>query len=378
MGLKKQHINQNRFTFYTDWLGDGGVGRMRLNLFKEMLSCNLEIDLLVGRTTGPYVQKVDPKVRIIPLGTTNAITSLPKLCRYLRSSRPLALVSDSVRLNVGALRARWLARVGTRILTSVHLPLSRKIRLRPSSKQKKELRTIQKYFPLNHRIIAVSDGVARDMVNNLGLPEPKIQVIYNPVVTPQLNEESMGNVDHPWFSATDVPVVISVGRLDAQKDFPTLFKAFALFRKHVEARLVILGIGKERSNLQRLADQLDIREVVDLPGFMTNPYKYMAKARLFVMSSIWEGFGNVLVEAMAVGLPVVATDCHYGPREALADGRFGPLVPVGDAPALAKAMIDVYHNPLPASDLKMRASQFSAADSARQYMAAAGFNQTST
>ena len=145
--------------------------------------------------------------------------------------------------------------------------------------------------------------------------------------------------DHPWFAPGAPPVILGAGRLTEQKDFPTLIRAFALVRKKHPARLMILGEGEERSKLETLVQELGLEKEVSLPGFVDNPYKYMKRAAVFVLSSRWEGFPNVLVEAMALGTPVVSTDCPNGPAEILENGKWGELVPVGETQSLASAVL---------------------------------------
>ncbi|NLO89188.1 MAG: glycosyltransferase, partial [Clostridia bacterium] len=187
-------------------------------------------------------------------------------------------------------------------------------------------------------VVAVSQGVADDLVKTTGLMRELIKVIYNPIVTPELLEKAKESIGHPWFKPGQPPVILSAGRLTAAKDFPTLIHAFARVRAERLARLMILGEGEERPNLESLVRELGLESDVSMPEFVENPYAYMARAAVFVLSSAWEGFGNVLVEAMAVGTPVVSTDCPSGPAEILEGGKWGKLVPVGDVEKLAKAL----------------------------------------
>jgi glycosyltransferase involved in cell wall biosynthesis len=179
------------------------------------------------------------------------------------------------------------------------------------------------------------------------VPSAKVKVIYNPTVTPEIFRKATEPVQHPWFVDNRVPIILAAGRLHRQKDFPTLLRAFSLLRQNRPCRLVILGDGKKRRRkaLRQLAKQLGIEKDVSLPGFVENPFAYMARANLFVLSSAWEGFGNVIVEALACGCPVVSTDCRSGPREILDNGRYGRLVPVGDPEALARAMLEALDDP---------------------------------
>ena len=173
--------------------------------------------------------------------------------------------------------------------------------------------------------------------------------------------------DHPWCRESGPPLIVSIGRLHRQKDFPTLFTAFARLLEHRPARLLVLGKGPQLSELSKLAGELGISRHVDFPGFVDNPYAFLARARLFVQSSRHEGFGNVLVEAMACGCPVVATDCPSGPSEILENGRWGQLVPVGDPAALAEAMARAMDAPPRRDALRDRASFFSVERAVSRY-----------
>ena len=194
------------------------------------------------------------------------------------------------------------------------------------------------FYPWADGITAVSKGVADDLAQAANLCPDQIQVIYNPIVTSDLLKKSEAPLEHPWFGSGEPPVILGVGRLTAQKAFDVLITAFSQVRKTQQARLLILGEGEERPMLEALVKQLGLEQDIALPGFVSNPYSYMAHASLFVLSSRWEGLPTVLVEAMSVGTPVIATDCPSGPREILRNGQYGPLVPVDDSTALARAI----------------------------------------
>jgi glycosyltransferase involved in cell wall biosynthesis len=188
-------------------------------------------------------------------------------------------------------------------------------------------------------VVATSAGVADDLARAIQMPRSRIVVIYNPVVTPSMIKKSWESVDHAWITGGSCPVIIATGRLTKQKDFPTLIRAFARLREQQSARLIILGEGEDRERLQDLAAELRVEANIDFPGFVSNPYAYMRRASVFVLSSRWEGFGNVVAEALACGTPVVSTDCPSGPAEILEGGRWGRLVPVGDSASLSEAMV---------------------------------------
>ena len=218
------------------------------------------------------------------------------------------------------------------------------------------------------RIVAVSKGVKDDLVKITGLDPDDIDVIANPVISSRIHELSKAPIMHPWLSDGKLPIVVGAGRLTRQKDFPTLIKAFAKVIAIRPMRLIILGEGDDRPKLTALARNLGIEAHVSLPGFEANPYAFINRASLFVLSSIWEGSPNVLTEALALGIPAVATDCQSGPREVLQNGRYGPLVPIGDPDALAKAMLKVLADPPDAEFLKTAVREFTVAFSSRRYL----------
>jgi len=206
-------------------------------------------------------------------------------------------------------------------------------------------------------IVAVSHGVADSLVKRLGIARENIKVVYNPVVDEGIQEKSTEDVDHSWFLPGAPPVILGVGRLIKQKDFRTLIEAFSLLRKRRQVRLMILGEGGEREALHQLIEQLDLSNDVQMPGFVANPFKYMRRAKMFVLSSVFEGLGNVLIEAMACGTPVISTDCPSGPAEILQGGRWGRLVDVGDVSGMAQAITAVLEQEQ-CPDVAKRAADF--------------------
>ncbi|MCP4680875.1 MAG: glycosyltransferase [Desulfobacterales bacterium] len=361
--------------FFMATFGTGGIGKMRVHLTRELVRRGATVDLVLGKVEGPYISALDPGIRVHKLGTSHQLFCLPRLVRYLVREKPEALVAEKLRVNLAAVRARRLARVDTRIYTSVHGMMSHKLDKENLSQAKRRSKyaDIRKCYPLNDGFIPVSKSIGQDLVESFKVPRHKVRVVYNPVVTPELPDRSGAGIDHPWIKDKGVPVILAVGRLARQKDFSTLIRAFTRVRRTRKARLIILGEGKERSSLESLAMESGVGEDISLPGFVQNPYAFMSKSDLFVLSSAWEGFGNVLVEALATGLPVVATDCPGGPCEILQDGRIGPLVPVGDPEALSRAMIQALDKPLDRNLLRKAAEPFTAAACAEGYLKALGF-----
>lgn len=296
------------------------------------------VDLVVASELGPYRHTVDHRVTVVDLKASRVAFSLPRLVRYLRWARPRVLVSTLDYANVVALWARSLARAATRVVVVEQNTISISAREASDWRQQVTPRLVARFYPWADHIVANSCGVADDLAAITGLPRARIEVISNPVVTAALWANTACRPMHPFFASGQPPVVLAAGRLTAQKDFPTLIRAFANVRHRHPAHLVILGEGRERPALEALVRQLGVGADVSLPGFVDNPHAYMANAAVFVLSSRWEGLPTVLIEALASGTRVVATDCPSGPREILAGGTHGALVPVGDTPAIAAAI----------------------------------------
>lgn len=357
-------------------IGGGGMGKMRIRLMNAIVDAGYRVDLLLGKRRGDHRLPLDERIRVVDLGTTHAVFGVPRLAAYLFRRRPKILLTQRIRVTVLAHRARALARAPTRIYATGNTHESTSVLAYPEAEQRRRLARIRRYFSRNDGMVAVSRGVAEDHARLMDWPADAVQVAPNPVVTPDIVRLAREPVEHPWFQPGERPVVLAIGRLQEQKDYPTLVKAFARFRRRHEARLVILGEGHLRAELDAAAREAGITYDFDMPGFVDNVYAWLARSRLFVLSSAWEGSPNVLVEAMAVGTPVVAMDCPSGPAEILEDGGLGPLVPVGDAEALAAAMERVWENP-PDPELLRRSARerYSVERSAAAYIAALGLDR---
>ena len=353
-------------------LSDGGVGKMRIRLANEFVRRGYRVDLVLGKQEGQYMEMLDPAVRVMVLGTSHALFGVPRLAWYFRKERPDVVLSQRIRVNVLALRARSLSSADIPIFVTINTTISKQLEIFQSRKGLKQLRLLKRHYPLNDGIIAVSRGAAEDAADLLGLPPERIQVIYNPTMSGHIFVRANEPVEHPWLRPDAAPVIMGIGRFEHQKDFPTLLRAFARVRTQMDCRLVILGKGHLRDELLALAAELGIEDQLYLPGFVENPYAWLSKASLFVLSSRFEGFGNALSEALGLGVPVVATDCPSGPREILGDGRYGPLVPVGDVEALAQAMLKTLREPPAGEFLRARGQAFKADAIAGQYLRAFG------
>ena len=237
---------------------------------------------------------------------------------------------------------------------------------------------IRKLYPRIDAIIAVSEGVRQDTLAVSGVSPERVHVARNPVITPALLEAAAEPPPHPWLEQKEIPVLLGAGRLTRQKDFPTLIRAFAKLRQTRPCRLIILGDGRQRSELESLARELNVEQDLALPGFTANPYVYMRHADLFVLSSRWEGSPNVLTEAMALGTPVVSTDCPSGPNELLDQGRIAPLLPMGDWERLAEAMAKVLDHPMAPETLQKAVREYNAQTSAQRYLEILGVSSPDT
>lgn len=325
-------------TVFLPSLGGGGAERALLNLSHGFSEKGYRVDLVLQRAEGPYLAQISDEVRLIDLGAKRMALALFPLTSYLRRERPHALLSAMTHTNVIALLARKLSRVNTRIVISERTTLSIASRNAQSLRGRYLHLLAKRIYPWAEAIVAVSRGVANDLRSTLSIPRDRIKVIYNPVVTQELLERAKEPVEHPWFSPGEPPVILSVGRLTLAKNLPMLVAAFALVCKERPARLMILGEGEERPKLESLVQELGLERDVAMPGFVDNPYKYMKRACVFVLVSRWEGLPNALIEALALGTPVVSTDCPSGPREILENGKLGGLVPVGNVELLASAV----------------------------------------
>jgi glycosyltransferase involved in cell wall biosynthesis len=331
--------DQRKIAVFLPSLAGGGAERVMLNLASGFSRRGVPVDLLLAASEGPYLKDVPADVRIVDLAAGRVRSSILPLIRYLRHEKPAVLLSAIDHSNCAAVIARDLAGSATRVAITLHITPSADTTQRPRYHQFLARNLIRYSHARADNIIAVSAGVADDYAREYVTPAAKIQVIFNPVISPSLFAKARLSFDHPWFIAEQPPVIVAVGRLSEQKDFTNLIEAFALVRATGQScRLMILGEGEQRLALETIVRQRGLQDDVALPGFVDNPFQYLSNARLFVLSSRWEGLPTVLIEAMAFSTPVISTNCRSGPIEILENGRFGSLVPIENAEALATAI----------------------------------------
>jgi glycosyltransferase involved in cell wall biosynthesis len=332
--------------FFLPSVRGGGAQRVIVNLVQGITERGFPIDVVLATAEGVFLDQLPPTVRVVDLRAGRLLRSIGPLMGYLRREQPRVLVSSMSHANLIALWAARLAGRSTPVIVTVHNTMSQSSLDQGGLSGRLALRLLGTFYPWATSVVAVSRGAADDLIRTSGLPRERVEVVYNPVITPAMLALARQAPDHPWFDAGQPPVILGVGRLTRQKDFPTLIRAFGELRRHRPARLIILGEGEDRPALEALIGELRLADDVALPGFRDNAMAYMARSALFVLSSAWEGLPTVLIEALAAGTRVVSTDCPSGPREILQEGRLGTLVPVGDALALAAAMIDALDRPV--------------------------------
>jgi glycosyltransferase involved in cell wall biosynthesis len=334
-GVKNKHI-----AFFIPNFGDGGVERNAINLTREYVSRGHSVDIVTFHAEQTMSSEIPEGAGFVDLGSGRTITATMSLRSYLRRVRPDVLISAQAHANVAAVLATKLSFTSTRLVLTERLALQAAW----DSAAKRGLKDrmlpffVRRFYPHANAVVANSAGTADQLAASTGLSRDSIDVIYNPAVWPGVEPAGQDAVDHPWFDSSQVPIICSVGRFTPQKDFATLLNSFAVLRSRVESRLVIVGAGPLLASLERLSEDLGISEDVWFAGYQANPYKFISKSAVLVMSSIYEGFGNVLAEAQALGIPTVSTDCESGPREILLNGEAGRLVPVGDFNAIADAV----------------------------------------
>ena len=354
----------------------GGVERCWIRLLRYFDRRAVSPKMVVLGRQHPREPDLPADVPVQYLGRDHVRGAVLPLARIIGAEEPGIVYSAKTHVNAIAVAANLLAGHPSCAIPSERVDLLAHFRNQLPSRQLKWCATLLiaglLYQAGAEKVVFVSRG-ARDAGSRaLRLPADKSAVIHNPVVDSELLEASKNPVSHPWFVGEDrVPIVLGVGRLTEQKGFSYLLRAFRTVRSKLHARLVVIGTGQRGEALVSLAEKLDVAQDVAFVGFQSNPFKYMARSDVFVLPSLWEGFGLVLVEAMACGIPVVATRCPSGPEEIVTDGVNGLLVQPGDADGLAMAILEVLTNPPLARHLstagQRRAEDFSVEKAAREY-----------
>ena len=355
-----------RLACFLPSLEGGGAERVVVNLLRGLADREVQVELILASAHGAYLDQVPAGVKVVDLGVKHVRQAIWPLRRLLREQPPQVLISHLSHANLAAVLALRPLDIPTRLLLVEHLTMSA---YQGTSVKDRLIQPLARWlFKYADAVAAVSKAAARDLEKQLRMPRESVHVLYNPVVDESLRQKCQESLSHTWIDESDKPLIVGMGRLTAQKDFGTLIRAFARIANLCSCRLVILGEGEERSALEDLVSQLKLEGQVLLPGFVENPYAWLGRARLFVLSSRWEALPTVLIEALACGVPVVATDCPSGPAEILEDGRWGSLVPLQDEEALAAAMEQALEGQVEKAQLQARAADFSVDRSVDGYL----------
>lgn len=341
-----------------------------MNLVRELANKpDLHIDLLLIRASGPHLTDIPSNVSVYKLTAKHTLTAIPEIRRYLIDHKPEAMLVAKDRAGRAAVRARALAGVDTRIVLRLGTNLSTALAHRSGLQRWLRTAPMKRIYQKIDHVVAVSEGVRQDTLAIAKMPAERISVVRNPVVTDQMLANAQQKADHPWLADASLNVVMGIGRLSTQKDFHCLISAFASVAKQRDAlRLILLGDGKQRDELKQLSEDLGVSSKIDFVGFQHNPYGWLSQADVFVLSSRWEGSPNVLTEALALGIPSVSTRCPSGPNEVLEEGKYGPLVPVGDDTALAAGIAEVLDKPHDASFIQQAVADYNPKTSAERYL----------
>ena len=396
-----------RIAFLLPNLGGGGVQRNTLITASALHSRGYPVELVLCSEKGPLFQKMPDAITrtilnktpgwlgrwqalrgnlsmlpalALPVLTTGkpskTLRFLPALADYLRRSEPDVLFAATTYQNIEAVLARNAARVKTRVVVTQSTNFSSWHRVSREWRRRHLLPLLRHSYHDADAVIAVSSAVADDLASYARIDRDAISTIYTPLVPENIDELTADSLDHPWFQDNDIPVMLAVGRPGRAKDYPTLLRAFALVHKKRRARLIILGEARDphknqerMGEFQALISELGISEDVDMPGYTHNPYRYMARASVLILSSVYEGFPSVVPEALACGCPVVSTRCPGGVSEALDNGRYGRLVDVGDDRAMAEAINATLDESPITGELVERGASFSVRRSTDAYEA---------
>ena len=316
----------------------GGIQRVFVNLACGFRDCGLAVDMVQATPASGLHPAVPEGVRQIDLNAGRALASLAPLVRYLRRERPQVLISGAIQTNLVAVWARHIAGIRLRLILTEHNVISAISTDAPMARTRMTPFFVRNFYPRADELVAVSQGAALDLVRTLGERAHNVHVICNPILGPDFWRRAAEPLSDSRMESDPRPIVLAVGRLHYHKDYPTLLRAIAILRRRIDARLVFLGDGEERATLEARSRELQIADAVSLLGDVPNPLPYMKRAQVLALSSVAEALPTVLIEALAVNLPIVATDCPTGPREVLEDGKYGMLVPVGDSELMAEAL----------------------------------------
>ena len=336
----------------------------------ELLNRGYGVDLVLANKEGALVPLVPSGARVIDCKSRRMLHVFPKLATYLRANHPMVVYSTITHANIMAtLVSRAVGLKVPIIVRQSNAPLSERAVGLSHAVSK---RLIPVAYQAASSVIAVSEGVRAELLSMQPRLLGRVQVLPTPVLTNDMRRQGDESPPHGWFEESRVPVIVSAARLERHKGLIELIRAFAVVRRSRQARLIILGEGSIRAELEQEVMRLGVGADVDLPGFQRNPFSFMNHASVFVLNSEYEGLPNVLIQAMAFGTPIVSTDCKSGPSEILESGRFGRLIPVGSQEHLVAAIQDSLDLPKHREAQQSAWRRFGAEMATSAYLACAG------
>jgi glycosyltransferase involved in cell wall biosynthesis len=328
-------MRSNTITIFIPNLEGGGAERVIVILANEFVAKGLKVNLLLVKATGPYLSEIDVNVNVISLGASKNIYSLFPLITYLRNNKPEVILSTLSMTNIIAVLAKKLARVNTRVVIREAITASADDRF--NKKTIERIISLLRSWALKNAdmIIAPSHGVFQDLIQYYGINSQKIKVIYNPIHIKNWFQLSRERNEILNSIPSNIKIILAIGRLTKQKDFVTLIRSFIKVKANSDAVLIILGEGNERNKLESLINENKLNDCVILPGFIVNPFPFLRRADVFVLSSLYEGMPNSLIQAVVFQKQIVSTNCPSGPFEILKGGDYGYLVDIGDPENMA-------------------------------------------
>lgn len=365
-------IKQIKVSFFLQTLAKGGAEKNAIRLANDLASKGFTVEIILASGHGPLVCEVSPKVRIVNFDLSGVMVSLPALVAHLRKARPDKLIAFMTHAGVVALLAKKLSGIKTEIYCSERNVTPRST---PGFLGWKQwiLRWAARFFYRQaDGIFAVSRAVQEDLFKSIKIPPQKVRILPNPVVSEDVWAMANHSCPHRWLKAGQPPVILAAGRLTAQKNFSDLIMAFEIVRAKRRCRLVLLGEGELRRELKNQIQASAWMGDILLAGYQANPFSWMRRAKVFVLSSLWEGLPGVLIQAMACGTRVISTDCPGGSREILEDGKWGELVSPRNSSALAEAIHRALRNGPSREALRRRAGWYSLGRSVQLHLEALG------
>jgi len=359
--------SQPRIALVLSSMKIGGMQRVMLHLADGFIKKGYIVDFVVVKAKGPFLKMLPAEVNLVDLGAKRVLSAFPAMVHYLRKNKPDAILSGLTHINIAMVISRYLSGISTRLVVSEVSNFAQKKIYNTKIWDRFINELVNLFYPFADAIVAVSKDAADDLVKSTKLDPKSVTAIYNPVAVDEIIKLSKKEIAQPVEFNLN-PFILAVGRLSRPKDYPTLIKAFNIIRSKTPIQLIIIGEGEGKLEIEELVAASPYSEDIRLFGETNNPFPFMAKADVFVLSSAWEGFGMVLVEALACGATVVSTDCHSGPSEILDNGKYGRLVPVGDPQSLADAIEFSLKHPFPKKQSIARAKEFSVERAVSEYL----------